>query len=561
MTNRKKIEAILCKAPFDLSTDDVDWVCQVMANLDLQEKLSQLVNIQIFPNDEKVIEDAIKYKLGAVTLINFDSPEACKLVIDKVKNSSKIQPLVCVDLEGGVTSGNMTTSFPNQLGCAAANNLEIYGEALKVLSQELISLGINWTFSPVLDVNNSFHSAIVGTRSYGTDKQLISDMANAHVRVFQEQGIATTAKHWPGEGFDARDQHLVTTINPLSAEKWDEIFGQLYARVFDTGVLSVMSAHIALPEFARSQGEDGVELYRPASISSHLNKTLLRDKLKFNGLVISDATLMGGLESWGDRKQWLPEVIQNGCDMILFSMTLGDDIETLVHAVHTGALTLDRVDEALTRVLGLKAKLKLNALPSSSDTNTSVINSVEHNAIMSRLSGLSTTLVKDTQNTLPLDKKKIQKILMFKEENVNPLGGGEDFQLHIDKYLVDEGFEVSVFDPLTDKLDDYVQHDLIIYAVAQESQLTKSRLYLDWAALHGGTLPGMKRLWWEKPTIVISFGHPYYLYDAPRVPCLINAYTPTPAVQKAVVEKLVGRSFFTGKSPVDPFCGLPDAIY
>lgn len=150
---------------------------------------------------------------------------------------------------------------------------------------------------------------------------------------------------------------------------------------------------------------------------------------------------------------------------------------------------------------------------------------------------------------------------MFKEENTNPLGGGEEFRLQLDQLLINEGFEVKVFDPAIDQMDDCVASDLIIYAIAQESQLTKSRVFLDWAKLHGGTMPAMTRLWWDKPTILISFGHPYYLYDAPRMPCLINAYTPTPDVQKAVVEKLMGRSEFTGKSPVDAFCGLPDAHF
>lgn len=561
MIEREKIEKILCKAPFNLTNECVNWVMHAIESLSTKEKISQLFNIQIFPGEQQLIDDAIRHKVGGVTLINFDSPLSCKSVIHELKNASNMPMLVCADLEGGVTSGNMTTSFPNQLGCAAANDLHAYSKALEVLAQELLSIGINWTFSPVLDVNDSFHSAIVGTRSYGNNQQLISDMANAHIRVFQNKNIATTAKHWPGEGFDARDQHLVTTINPLSAKKWDEVFGQLYTRAFDAGVLSVMSAHIALPDFAASMGEEGVERFRPASISAHLNKTLLREKLRFNGLVISDATLMGGLESWGPRKQWLPELIQNGCDMILFSTSLGDDIETLYAAVQTGALSSDRVDEALVRVLGLKAKLKLHQPMQPSDIEISVIDSDEHKAVMSNLSSMSVTLVKDTQNVVPIDISKTPKVLIFKEENINPLGGGEDFHLHIDKLLIAEGFDVHVFDPLKDKLEVFNNFDLIIYAIAQESQLTKSRLYLDWATLHGGTLPGMKRLWWDKPTMLISFGHPYYLYDAPRFPCLVNAYTPTPDVQKAVVDKLIGRSGFTGKSPVDAFCGLSDAIF
>jgi beta-N-acetylhexosaminidase len=430
-----------------------------------------------------------------------------------------------------------------------------------MLSAELASLGVNWTFSPVLDVNQKFQSAIVGTRSYGSDPALIGQLAQLHIQVFQDHGIATTAKHWPGEGFDDRDQHLVTTINPLTVEEWTAVFGELYARAIDAGVLSVMSAHIAFPDYLRRAGLSSIELYRPASISRHLNQTLLREQLKFNGLIVSDATLMGGLESWGSRRQWLPEVIENGCDMILFSPSVDTDIETLLEAARTGALSQKRIDEALARVLGLKARMNLHRAEVEAPVDTGVIGSPAHKAVMARLSDLSPTLVKDVHGIVPLDRKKVRKILMFKEENVHPLGGDESFRIQLDQHLAAEGFEVHVFDPQTDDLSVHFEHDLILYVFAQESQLMKSRLYIDWVRLHGGTMPGMSRLWWDTPTVFISFGHPYYLYDAPRVPCLINAYTPTPDIQRAVVDKLLGRSRFTGRSPVDAFCGLADAHF
>jgi beta-N-acetylhexosaminidase len=561
MTVIEKITSILSKAPYSLSPEGIEWVAQTMASLTERQKIAQLINVQLLPNDKQMQEEAIQQQVGAVTVLNFASPETCQDVIRRVKSASTIPPLVCADLEGGVTSGNLTSSFPNQLACAAANNIDLYGQSLDVLAKELLSIGVNWTFSPVLDVNQAFQSAIVGTRSYGTNQKLISEMADEHIRIFQKRLIATTAKHWPGEGFDSRDQHLVTTINPLSMDEWQSIFGQLYKRAIETGVTSIMSAHIALPAFAQSKGDTGVDLYKPASISSHLNKTLLRDELNFNGLIISDATLMGGLESWGPRIEWLPALIQNGCDMILFTNSVKTDIDTLVSALNSGALSQVRLDEALIRVLGLKAVVELHRPMELSEFSQVLIDKEMHRAVLSELSDKSITLVKDTQRVLPIDKKTIQKVLIFKEENFNPLGGGEDFCLQLDKLLIAEGFEVHVFDTKNDNLEGYLKYDLIIYALAQESQLTKSRLFLDWAKIHGGTMQGMRRLWWDKPTILISFGHPYYLYDAPRMPCLINAYTPIPAVQAAVVEKLLGRSPFFGQNPIDPFCELPDAIY
>lgn len=561
MTEKAVQTSILKCSPFDLEDEDIEWVMATVGKLNIREKIGQLINAQIFPEDASLNEEINNNSIGSVSLINFADKYAAKKVVDNVVRNSKVPPLVCADLEGGVTSGHMTSSFPNQLGVAAANCPQTYGKALELLSKELMAIGVNWTFSPVLDVNKSIHSAIVGTRSYGSNPKIISEFANLHIEIFQSNGIATTAKHWPGEGYDDRDQHLVTTINPLSINEWNEVFGKLYAQAINAGVMSIMSAHIAFPDYARQKGESGIELYRPASISKHLNHSLLRGELNFNGLIVSDATLMGGLESWGARKSWLPEIIENGCDMILFSSSITEDIETLVAAVDGGILSMRRIDEALMRVLGLKAKLKLHRQSKcGQDISISAESSCPEDVFAS-LATLSITLVKDTKSILPLNKTTIKKVLIFKEENINPLGGGEGFNIFLDKLLIQEGFEVKVFDSRIDQIEDYINFDLIIYALAQESQLTKSRLYLDWSAIHGGTLAGMRRLWWDKPSLLISFGHPYYLYDAPRMPCLINAYTPIPAAQRAVVEKLMGRSEFLGKSPVDAFCGLEDAYF
>src|SRR5690606_4024428 len=177
----------------------------------------------------------------------------------------------------------------------------------------------------------------------------------------QANGVAATVKHWPGEGYDDRDQHLVTTVNPLSMAEWEQSFGRLYRKAIETGVMSVMSAHIALPAFIRAiDPEAGAEAFRPASLSRLLNEDLLRRELGFNGLIVSDATPMAGLGDWGPRDMVLPELVIAGCDVILFSDDPNGDLMRLVKAVADGRLSQDRVDEAVTRVLALKAALGLH---------------------------------------------------------------------------------------------------------------------------------------------------------------------------------------------------------
>jgi beta-N-acetylhexosaminidase len=131
--------------------------------------------------------------------------------------------------------------------------------------------------------------------------------------------------------------------------------------------------------------------------------------------------------------------------------------------------------------------------------------------------------------------------------------------LMLRELLVEQGFVVAAYD--AEHPPTVADTDLVIFVLAQESLLNKSHIYLDWAALLGPVERAMTRNWHEIPTLLISFGQPYYLYDAPRMPCVINAYTATEPVQRAVVRKMLGQEPFTGVSPVDAFCGLPDALY
>jgi len=132
-------------------------------------------------------------------------------------------------------------------------------------------------------------------------------------------------------------------------------------------------------------------------------------------------------------------------------------------------------------------------------------------------------------------------------------------RLIIDQLLQDSGFDVTLHDPQYPLYPE--GFDLVLYVLTQESVPSQSHIYIDWARLQGEFESCMRRVWHEMPCLLISLGHPYYLYDAPRMPCLINAYAPIEPVQRAVVRKLLGQEPFTGHSPVDAFCGLADAHY
>ena len=552
----------LSAAPFHLDEAAAAWVHSTRDSLSPRDKLAQLFVLLSREAPEEALEAIRAFKPGGITRI-FTPDLADEIALMRQIDSAGPVPMtVSADLEGSRMSLPFGTEVPNPLGLAAVDEVETTTAISTLMAEEARAVGLNWSFTPVIDINKAFQSAIVGTRSYGSDVDRIERHALAQIAAFQKHGVAATVKHWPGEGYDDRDQHLVTTVNPLTLEEWEKTFGRLYRAAIEAGVLSVMSAHIAFPAFVRElDPEAGAEAYRPATQSAVLNQTLLRERLGFNGLIVSDATPMAGFGDWGPREQTIPQCVIAGCDVILFSDDPNADLMYLVKAVADGRLSQERVDEAVTRVLALKAALGLHkaerAEPSLSTAEMILARSTSKDIAHSATAKVP-TLVKDVANLLPLTPAKHKRVLIFSTGAVQPFAP-LPLPLSLPDLLRQEGFEVTEY--AGDMAVNARDYDLVLYLLAEETLLTRQRIFLNWRALTGNVFGAMKRYWHDVPTLMVSLGFPYYLHDAPRVPTYINAYGSNEDMQVAVVECLLGRKPFAGRNPVDPFCGSDQGKY
>lgn len=553
----------LRKAPFNLDDAAISWLHGTYASLDLDDKIGQLFTLIMIGTDEEDFKRIASLRPGGVTRFFTADLEFERRIISDLVAKSKVPPIISADLEGSRHSFAFGTPVLGQLGLAAVDDVQATEKSSEILAREGRAMGVRWSFTPVIDINTAFRSPIVGTRSYGSDVNKIERHAVAHVHGLQRHGVAATAKHWPGEGYDDRDQHLVTTTNPLSMDEWKETFGRLYRTLITEGVLAIMSGHISLPAYVRSKIPDaGLEAFRPASVSRLLNVDLLRDELDFNGIIVSDATPMGGLSAWGHHLDTLPDIIANGCDMILFSDEPEEDMAAVKAAVEDGRITPERFEEAVLRVLALKAHLKLfqpsDVLPDAAEVRQ-LLAHPDSVAASREYIGRSPTLVKDVNGIFPLDPAKTKRVLLVDGGIIHPLMP-QPLKFLLPELLRKEGFEVTIDRPdIVPTPDDF---DLVVYALGDESLLVRGRIFVDWHRMGGGGLfKAMYRPWTNIPSVMISFGHPYHLYDAPRVPAYINAYSTMDSVQEAVVDCMLGRKPFLGTNPVDPFCGLEDARY
>ncbi|WAH56411.1 hypothetical protein LZ023_25845 [Pseudomonas silvicola] len=564
MSTLATMSHFLKSAPFNLDSEALAWVDKTLASLSQHEKIGQLFTLASRTNAIEDQRAVLGFAPGGVFRPASGTLEQVWQANRFLVENSPVPLLFSGDIEGGGAGYRINTELPNPLGLAAADDVALSRAVVDVMAREARALGYNWSFTPLLDINATFRSAIVGTRSYGSDPAKVLKQALINVEQFREAGIATAAKHWPGEGFDDRDQHLVGTINPLSWPQWQATFGTLYSALIDAGVTSVMSAHIALPSFIREHFPDaGREAFEPASVSRLLNQRLLRQTLGFNGLIVSDATGMAGLTSWLSREALVPAVIESGCDMFLF--TEGDpaiDFNYMLKGLREGRLSEQRLDEAVTRVLGLKAHLGLHRqsaeqqVPSLPDAR-STIGTAASRAIAAQAASASITLVKDVPGLLPVDLNRHRRVVIAGYEQHHPVRKGPPIILA--GLLEEEGFEVRAYDPQQPPTP--YDTDLLVYVIAEEAVATRGHIYLDWQRLHGSLKGSLRRHWQDVPTLLISLGQPYYLYDAPLAPTSINAYSAIEPVQRALVDKLLGRSSFTAIDPVDSFCGQEVARY
>jgi beta-N-acetylhexosaminidase len=563
----------LREKPFYLSDEQIKWVEDVYEKMTIEEKIGQLFCPIVFSNDEEELKDLVHSKhIGGVL---YREGKAVEIQNNHrvLQDAAKIPLLVASNLEyGGTGSAIEGTFFGRQMLVAATGDAEKAYQLGKVSCKEGSSVGVNWSFAPVVDIDYNFRNPITNVRTYGDNPEMVLEMGKAYMKAAKEEEVAVSIKHFPGDGVDERDQHLLTSINTMDCKEWDKTFGKVYQGLIDEGALTVMAGHIALPAYEEAYDGKSCEEVIPATLSKNILGKLLREKLGFNGLICTDATPMVGFCSAMERSKSVPLAIESGCDIFLFNRDLEEDYKYMMEGYQNGLLSEERLKEAVLRILATKAALKLPKKQAEGrlvpDAEVlSVLKNEEHDRWAKECADQGVTLVKDTANLLPLNSKKHKRVLV---EMMGDFPSNERVYQQFEKLLNEEGFEVSKYIPEDlsqplDKIFDTVEefkskYDLVIYIGNIETASNKTVSRLNWYTLFG---LGNNMPWFVKevPTLFISVGNPYHLFDAPMIKTYINGYCNSEYVIDAIMDKVMGRSEFKGTSPIDPFCEREDTKY
>ena len=538
--------------PFYLNEKEEKRVFDTLRSLTLKEKVGQLFCVLgTIYSDEELSKLVSEYNIGSV-LFRPDPTERLierYKVIDKV---AKIPLLKAANLEeGGVGAVSDGTYFGWPMQIAATGDTECARDFARVCAEEGGATGVNWTFSPVCDLDLNFRNPITNVRTFGSDTDSVEKMVSAYVEEIQKQGVAACAKHFPGDGHDFRDQHLHATVNGLSADEWHRSYGRIYRTLIAKGLMSVMVGHIKQPAVEMEVDPSlTYEKCLPASLSKPLMTGVLREKYGFNGVITTDATIMAGYTQAMKRADAIPTTIAAGADMLVFSTDIYEDIDFMLDGIKRGIVTEERIDEAVTRILALKAVNMRGVKPEAVKDKAAVTKSCSDKAV---------TLVKNRADIMPVTPEKYPKIRLITLGN--DFVEGERISDFATLELEKRGFVVEKYVREDDDMHGVGHLDkkrLTLYLANEETASNRTTVRPTWNPRHAMDTP---RHIHEEDSIFVSLYNPYHLQDVPAVKVYINAYSPTKVNILSVIDKILGKSKFKGESPVDAFCGLIDTRY
>lgn len=518
----------------------------ILTNMKIEEKVGQmfLIGFKGTGVSPEVKEMINKYHVGGVIYFSrniLSLEQTAKLSIDLQKvayNKNIFIPmLISVDQEGGVvTRLSGVTHFPGNMTIGASGSNHLAEEAGKAVGKELKAIGINMNLAPVLDVNNNQDNPVIGVRSFGEDPELVARLGVSYIKGLQGEGVIACGKHFPGHGDTSVDSHLNL---PRVSHRWERLEKvELYPfkKAIETGIDSIMTAHIY---YSAIESEEKI----PATLSYKVLTDLLRDRLKYNGLIVTDCMEMNAIVNNFGTVEGVIKSIEAGVDLITISHSREKQkaaIKAVVNAVKKGRISEDRINMSVKRILRVKKdRLGLNKLPSS---NIEELDKKYSKNIAYRIAEEGVTLVKNKRKMIPVSNIKKKKILIidFYKENTSKVEDGNDSSQHLVDFFNKEKINVDniSIQEAENKINITNNYDLVIFCTYN-------------AIKNSNQVDIIKKIMGKDiPLIVIAVRNPYDILAFPDIPTYLTTYDYSQANLKVLSEIIIGKKNAKGNLPV-----------
>jgi beta-N-acetylhexosaminidase len=436
------------------------------------------------------------------------------------------------------------TVFPPVMALGATRSDSLAFQLGQVLGTEARAIGVHMTFGPVLDVNSNPINPIINTRSFGESPSLVSTLASAYVRGAHSKGLLATGKHFPGHGDTDVDSHIDLPTIRADRSRMDSVDLPPFRNVIAGDVDAIMTGHIAVVGI---EGDSAA----PATLSRGFMTGILRDEMRFGGILFTDAMTMGGIARRYGATEPLIMAIEAGADILLMPRNVTTAIETVVGAVTSGRLTEARIDASVRRLLTVKARAGLRS-GRLVDLNTvgRVVGIPAHTRIAQQIAERSITLAQDRNNLVPLSADSARKVLVLTYADGADLVAGRTFNGLLEDRLpraqlarADARTTEIEYAALRARADSADVVMISVYVSPREFAATVATQQLFSQFVEGLALSG-------KPIIVISFGSPYLLSAFPSVSSYVLAWGGAPVSQRAAALAVLGYQAIDGRLPI-----------
>jgi beta-N-acetylhexosaminidase len=535
------------------------WVARTLKRMTVEEKVGQMIACRFTGDFRNADSDALAalddlvVKSGIGGLILFAPARVYETaeLANGFQKRAKVPLLMAADFERGAAFRvTNATLFPPFMALGAAGSEDLAYEVGRVTALEGRALGIHVAYAPVVDVNINPDNPIINTRSIGADPVLVSRIADAFIRGVQANGMIATAKHFPGHGDTSEDSHSLLPTITADLDRLEKVELYPFRQAIAAGVRSIMTAHLAVPALDPTPG-------LPATLSTPILTGLLRGKMGFRGLIVTDALEMGGVTNAFSTEEASLRAVLAGVDMLLLPPDPARVISYLAAAARDGRIPMARIDQSVRRILEIKASLGL-------DRHRYVdIDALRHRVaakdsleLAARLFERSVTLVRNEGGVLPLPPAPASLAVLALSSDLGDYFAGQPFVEAMRSRFPAAAAFYADGDTGQDRLDEALagasSAEVAVIGVYSRLADRKGSVGLD--PRHIDLINRLAALPDGPKVVVVSFGSPYLLRHFPGVDAYLCLYKDTPEAQVVAARALAGELDVTGKLPVS----IPD---
>lgn len=522
------------------------WVDSVMNTLSLEEKIGQLFMVAAYSNKDQQHIDEIsyiikKYKIGGLIFFQGGPVRQANLT-NLYQSKSKVPLLIAIDGEWGLGMRlDSTISYPRQMMLGAVQNDSLIYYMGSDIAEQMKRLGIHINFAPVVDVNNNPNNPVINSRSFGEDRENVSNKGIMYMRGMQDNGLLTTAKHFPGHGDTDSDSHYTLPSVNHDRARLDSVELYPFKKLFDARASGVMVAHLNVPAL-------GTQPETPTTLTKSVVTDLLKEEMGFEGLIFTDALNMKGATKYFKAGEIEAKALEAGNDVLLFPVSVSKAISKIKKNVRKGIITKERIDESCRKVLNAKYIAGLNTFDKEKDVIetknlTNDLNQLVYETTKRNLIDASLTLIRNEKDLVPIKKLRRKKFasIAFNTDKITVFQETLSKYAKIDHYLFNENYPDSIIDILKN-------YD-VVFASVHNTSLYPSRNY----KVDVRDLNVISNISQYTDVVFSLFANPYSLRNYKNIDSLSSflvAYTDDDEVQFAAAQSIFGGFVINGKLPV-----------